>query len=236
MRPALLVIAVLLTCGNALGMEAQQITWRGRPVLLISGEIKQGDAAAVSEKLASLPAWPHGAAVLLLNSPGGSVAEALRLSSLIDSRPVHTVIPKGALCASACASIVFIAGKFRTIEHGGRFGQHSCSVGGVKDPTCSELIAQHAIAHGVSHGSVAAFVTYVSPDQISWMDRAEADCFGITRYPFDRESGFEKSEPCAIAVIFGKKPRAQSGWRVDFKGDGYRAFQRTVDDSTREME
>ena len=110
-----------------------------------------------------LPLWPHGASVVLLDGPGGSVGEALRISKIFDDHVVHTVIPKGAKCASACASIVFIAGKYRTIEEGGLLGQHSCSLRGLKDQECNNLVSQHALEHGVSYGSVAMIVGYVAP-------------------------------------------------------------------------
>ncbi|WP_246205853.1 hypothetical protein [Microvirga arsenatis] len=233
---AFLLLVTCVAFGSANAMEVRQTTWRGRPALLLTGPIERGDAEKLSGNLSGLPLWPHGASVLLLDSPGGSVGEALRISKLLDDNPVHTVIPKGAKCASACASIIFIAGKFRTVEEGGLFGQHSCSLRGVKDTECNHLIAQHAMAHGVSYGSVAAFVTYVPPSDIAWMERFDADCYGLTRYPFEGESGFERSEPCVIEAIAGGRPGAQAAWRVDFKADGYRAFLRPADDSKREME
>jgi hypothetical protein len=237
MLRALLAFVVFLSSSATEAMELRQTTWRGRPALLLKGEIERGDADRLSENLRSLPRWPHGALVLILDGPGGNVGEALRISKLLDDYEAHTVIPKGAKCASACAFIVFIAGKYRTVEEGGLFGQHSCSVQGVKDQGCNDMLSRHALEHGVSYGSVAAFVTFVAPDDIAWFDRSKADCYGLTRYPFDRESGFGKSEPCVIESISGRRrPGAQSAWRIDFKEDGYRAFQRTVGDSTRDME
>ena len=94
--------------------------------------------------------------------------------------------------------------------------------------TCSE--------HGVSYGSIAAFIRYAAPEKIVWFTRSQADCWGITRYPFSTESGFEKSEPCVIKSITGKSPAPQSAWRIDFKMDGYRAFLRPVADHRRELE
>ncbi len=37
-------------------------------------------------------------------------------------------------------------------------------------------------------------------------------------------------------MISGEMPPAQSAWRLDFHGDGYRAFVRTVSDAEREMQ
>lgn len=210
--------------------------WRGRDVLRLSGPIDAGlaDELHAKEELAEL--WPHGARVLLLDSPGGSVAEAFRISAILDKSPFHTVVPNQAKCASACASIIFIAGKFRTVEPFGAFGQHSCSRNGIQDRECNEVLSNNALAHGVSHGSVAAFLTYASPKDMVWFSREDTDGWGISRYPGEKASGFEKSEPRVLQIITGKKPSAQSAWRLDFMNNGYRAFLRPAADDERELQ
>lgn len=220
----------------AFSADISVTSWRGHRVLRLSGEIDDGTEKKLETSLDSVAPLPYGLAVLLLDSPGGLVGEAMSISELLDRKPVHTVIPNGAKCASACASIVFIAGKNRTIEEGGLLGQHSCSRDGVPDEECNELLSRHAVEHGVSHGSVKAFVTYVSPENILWFTRADAEGWGLTKYPGEDLSGFEKSEPRVIALLAGKTPPAQSAWRIDFREDGFKAFVRTVSDFEREMQ
>jgi hypothetical protein len=210
--------------------------WRGHKVLRLSGVINEGTADEFKQLIKSVPALPHGLPVLLLDSDGGLVSEALAMSVAMGAYPTHTVIPAGAKCASACASIVFVAGTNRTVEEGGALGQHSCSIGGKPDQNCNDRIADHAVAHGVSHGSIAAFVTYVAPEDILWFSREDAEGWGLTRYPGEAESGFEKSEPRVLRMLTGKMPAAQSAWRLNFREDGYEAFSRTVSDVEREME
>ncbi|MDQ7775121.1 MAG: hypothetical protein Q4615_04025 [Paracoccus aminovorans] len=180
--------------------------------------------------------FPHGDRVVLLESDGGSVAEALRISSIIDSGSYHTIIPNETRCASSCASLIFLAGKHRTIEENGLLGQHSCSSQGARNEKCNEIIAEHALTHGVSRGSVEAFVTYVEPSDIVWFSREQADGYGLTRYPGSELSAYETSEPIVLEHITGEIPKAQSQWRLDISGDGYRAFLRPVSDHLREME
>lgn len=216
--------------------DFELVEWRGRSALKMTGPIDEGTAdkfAAIADR--AEPA-AHGLPILLLDSLGGSVLEALLLSSALDGRPFHTVIPDGAECASACASIVFIAGRYRTMEAFGRFGQHSCSYGGVEDPDCNEVISQHAFQHGVSHGSVAAFLTYVPAADILWLSREDIDGWGISHYPGSEEAGFEKSEPRVIGMITGRVPPGQSSWRLDFWEDGWRAFVRPARDDERELQ
>lgn len=202
----------------------------------LTGPIVDGTADRFAALISAVPPFPHGVPVLLLDSPGGSVAEALEMSHLLDTHPFHTVVPDGARCASACASILFVAGAYRTVKPFGAIGQHSCSSNGKQDDLCNEVLAQHAVAHGVSHGSIAAFVTYVSPEEILWFSREDADGWGLTRYPGEEESGFQKSEPRVIKMLTGRMPPAQAAWRVDFREDGYRAFLRPASDAERELQ
>lgn len=211
-------------------------TWRGHQVVRLSGPIVEGAAERLAAVADEAEVLPHGLPILLLDSPGGSVAEGLAIARLLRERPFHTVIPNDATCASACASIVFIAGTARTVEPFGLLGQHSCSRGGRADGECNEIISRHAMAHGVSHGSVSAFVTYTPPDDILWFSREDADGWGLTRYPGEDENGFEKSEPRVFAALTGRMPPAQAAWRIDFHEDGYRAFLRPVADHAREMQ
>jgi len=239
--PLGLMIAVgclmtLLHVRPADAIEIRRVLWSGSMALLISGEIETGDSEILAGFLSNEKPRAHGVPVILLDSGGGSVPEAMRISELFDRFTVHTVVPNGAHCASACASIVFIAGKYRTIEEGGLLGQHSCSRNGIRQDECNDSISQNAVSHGVSYGSIAAFLGYTSPDDIMWFSREEADCYDITRYPFSLESGYQRYDPCAIKVITGKVPQPQAAWRVDFKSDGFRAFVRPVTDSDRELE
>jgi hypothetical protein len=208
----------------------------GREVLVATGPIELGDQFAYRDALEKTPVQPHGARVVYLDSPGGSVSAALAMSAVNDDFIVHMVIPSLAECASACASILFVSGAFRTMSPTGRFGQHSCSLNGIADADCNEELAQHAFRHGVAHGAVKAFVTYTSPRDISWFNTELLDCWGISYYPFSRESNFEHLDPCLYRAIKGDLPPGQTSWRVDMKKDGYRAFARPVSDSVRDFE
>ncbi|MCX7301279.1 MAG: hypothetical protein NTX73_13070 [Rhodobacterales bacterium] len=235
MKVLLALILVLMTNASH-ALEFTFVSWHGQMVLRADGEIVQGDAARIGLLLPETPLMPHGLPVLLLYSGGGDVIEALLISEILDNFPTHTVVPSDAKCASACASIVFIAGALRTVEEGGYLGQHSCSVNGLPNQECNDVLSRNALEHGVSYGSIAAFVTYVPPSEVAWFSRTDADCWGLTRYAFELESGFTKFEPCVVDLLTGRFPPAQSAWRVDFFKDGYRAFLRPAADHLRELE
>lgn len=246
-----IVLAALLLSNSvvapALGGSVEVAAWRGYTVVQLSGVISPNTANDVSNALDRADIWPHGAVVLLLDSPGGSVDEALKVSSVLNGRTVHTVVPDGARCASACASIIFIAGTYRTVGIFGALGQHSCSRGGIADEVCNEAIVAHALEHGVSRGAIASFVSYAAPSEMIWFDRDDADGWGLTRYPGENKSEWARSEPRFMMMLLkvgrgvseiearAKLP-AQAVWRLDFRADGYKAFVRTTNDDLREMQ
>lgn len=234
---SLSAVLLLLCLGDLVAANDIRVEeWRGHDVVRLDGPIEQGLASAMAEALERAEVWAHGARVVLLDSPGGDVDEALRISALFDASPVHTVVPNGARCASACGSILFVAGQYRTVEVSGALGQHSCASRGQPDKECNDEIARHAVSHGVSYGSIGAFVTYTPPEEILWFSREDVDGWGISRYPGEEASGFEKSEPRVLEMLTGKIPPAQSAWRLDFFGDGFRAFLRPASDSERELQ
>lgn len=238
-KPGFLTLAIFFVgtlIDLAKAAEFKIVDWHLGPAIEMSGPITSGDAQRFEEAYSKAQPYAHGVPVMLLRSPGGSVSAAFAISEAMDTNPVHTVVPNDAECASACASIVFVAGKYRTMQTFGRFGQHSCSIGGVPDPDCNEVISKHALAHGISHGSIAAFVTQTPPSDIQWFSKHDLDGWGISRYPGSKAVGFEKSEPIVIEILSGRSEPPQEVWRLDFFGPGWRAFYRPIRDDKREYQ
>jgi len=81
-------------------------------IIDLVGPIEEGDGETLSRLLAQAAYQPHfefDRIVLVLNSPGGSFAEALRLGDIVKEEIVETYVSAGTSCLSACA-IVFMAG------------------------------------------------------------------------------------------------------------------------------
>jgi len=89
-------------------------------VILLNGAIETGDADRLDAFLAGmegeLPA-------IALNSPGGSVFEALAIGRMLRARDADTVILPGTACFSACPYIL-AAGIERTVSKLGAVGLH----------------------------------------------------------------------------------------------------------------
>jgi len=78
--------------------------------------------------------------IVELNSPGGSVFDALAISSKIREFGWTTKVSKGALCASSCP-LIFVGGKDRIAEEGSGIGVHQFFSFGEDTRSASEAIS-----------------------------------------------------------------------------------------------
>ena len=114
------VLAAVLAAGGAMANEriGQFIVSSSHPDLIeLTGKI---DGNTLRDFHRALLAQPH-ARVILLESPGGYVDEALHLAAEIRARDLNTAIPKGFGCYSAC-TYLFFAGKEHVVR--GELGVH----------------------------------------------------------------------------------------------------------------
>jgi hypothetical protein len=77
----------------------------------MSGKIEPGDSAKFSAFLARVDAspvsdMPMRVGQLFLDSPGGNVAEAMKLGRIIRNRQIGTFVPGDSACASACVLLL----------------------------------------------------------------------------------------------------------------------------------
>lgn len=156
--------------------SAMNFDVRDQNTVLASGPIEEGDAA----KLAGLPRF----GTLELDSPGGSVGEALAMAVNMDARgDIRTAVRAGASCASACAMVLFVSGKTRIVYMGGRLGIHSCRApDGSEARECNEAMAANATQHGVPWGVIEGFSKYTKPSSMMWLDAEDAECWGLMKW------------------------------------------------------
>ena len=95
----------------------------GAPVTLLRGAIEPGDAARVVAALER-----ERPARIALDSPGGSVLDALEIGRTVRALGADTVMRDGAVCLSACPYI-FVGGTGRAMARDARLGVHQHSFG-----------------------------------------------------------------------------------------------------------
>jgi hypothetical protein len=74
----------------------------------LKGHIDEGDTFDLQAFIAGLPKKAH--VVVFLNSPGGNLAEGMRLGRFFFTHKIETVIESKTACASACA-LAFLGGR-----------------------------------------------------------------------------------------------------------------------------
>lgn len=144
-------------------------------IVIAEGPIVSGDAERFLEISHKADRDAEGHVGLVLNSFGGSVEAAFEMVNAMDKVGVFTIVPDNAICASACASIIYPSGIRRSIVGTGRLGFHSCyaQIGGKIEESafCNEKIAEHAVSRGIAHASVNLFVEDFGAKEMAWVDR-----------------------------------------------------------------
>ena len=213
MRRLLAVLFALIVAFMAGPASAMQFallqTSDGQHPLLASGEIKPGDARRLIAALQRVSRDKQGTKEIYLDSPGGTVADALEMAQVMAQVGVSTIVPAKAICASACASVMFVAGKYRTVQKGGRLLIHSCydARTGGKIDYCDAVISALAQKRGISGRAMMAFQEIApGPDSGVLFDAADAACFGLTRAPGKAELG--DNAPCIQKILHsGRKKK-----------------------------
>lgn len=89
-------------------------------LLHLTGTIDPGAAGRFADEIAARGEYVTR---VVLDSPGGSVGDALTMADLIHDRGLATQVEAGALCASSCP-IIFAAGKTRRASPEAAIGVH----------------------------------------------------------------------------------------------------------------
>jgi hypothetical protein len=157
-------------------------------VLLAEGTIDLGSGARFAEEIEARGEYVKTVA---LNSPGGSVDDALAISKLIREKKLNTRVASKALCASSCP-IIFAGGVGRLAEKDAIVGVHQVFNGGRDRPTAEQAasfaqsttarVARHLDAMGIGAGLwINALET--PPDRLYYLTAKEMADFKLTTEP-----------------------------------------------------
>lgn len=105
--------------------QPMQFSLVGDGVLLARGTIDEGAAARFAEEVAALG---HRIGTISLDSPGGSLDDAMAMARLIRERGLRTEVADSAVCASSCP-LVLAGGVARTVGKAAAIGVHQFYAG-----------------------------------------------------------------------------------------------------------
>ena len=157
-------------------------------VLLAEGSIDPGAADRFAKEIETRGEYVKTVA---LNSPGGSVDDAIAMSRLIREKKLDTKVASRALCASSCP-IVFAGGVGRVAEKDAVIGVHQVFNGSKDRPTAEEAmssaqattarVARHLDEMGIGAGLwINALET--PPDRLYYLTPKEMREFKLTTEP-----------------------------------------------------
>lgn len=96
------------------------VQWENQPTITVTGQIAPGDGKRMVEFLEGVSEVPTQA---FLNSPGGSVGDALIIGRELRRLEIATAMTGSDVCLSACPYIL-AGGVTRTVEDGALVGVH----------------------------------------------------------------------------------------------------------------
>jgi len=99
-------------------------------VLAATGSIDVGSSTRLAEELDARGEYVR---TVSLDSPGGSLEDAMAMARMIRERDLGTLVPDGALCASSCP-LVLAGGTTRTVGQKAAVGLHQFYSGSAEMP------------------------------------------------------------------------------------------------------
>lgn len=144
-----------------------QITLGAGGALQLTGTFDVGSAERFGAEIAARGEYVQR---VVLDSPGGSVGDALRIGSLIHDKGLSTEVLAGALCASSCP-IVFASGKSRIASKDAAIGVHQIYAAALSgDPQSALRVAGTAMADAQSTtGEIIAHLKKTGVDPALWL-------------------------------------------------------------------
>jgi hypothetical protein len=181
---ALLVITtVTVTLGHAAEIKIVD-TENGGTIVSLTGEIVPGDQVKFLDTLE--PARSNRPVkALRLNSPGGSIREAVNIAGIVRANNIQTSVGTAETCASACF-IIFTAGVRKYAALGAMIGVHSAwdRVTGKDAPAGTIAVARIIRELGVPEAIVGKLVL-AGPDEVSWLSGDDLSSMGVLQLGLD---------------------------------------------------
>lgn len=192
---AVLVLAISLVAAPSGGMEISRVAGcEGGDVLKLRGDIKAGDFVKFRAHFGD----QRRIAGLILDSPGGSLHEGVRIAMLTRQRRLSTYVATE--CDSACA-FIFLLGAKRYVAKNARVGVHAVGndYGSEDNGTLRDTIyfARLSAQLGIPSSTIGKMVA-TPPGRITPLDQADLSALKvIVRNPFARGTD-EDEKSCKI--------------------------------------
>jgi hypothetical protein len=160
-------------------------------LLRLTGSIDPGSAQRFADEIAARGEYVE---IIQLDSPGGSVDDALSIGRLIREKGLSTRVADGGLCASSCP-LIFAAGAERQAGRGAAIGVHQIYAAALSaTPVDALSVAGVAMADAQSvTAEITRHLTLSGVDPALWLHALET--------PPDRLYYFSPEEMDDLALV-----------------------------------
>jgi hypothetical protein len=169
----------------------------GRIVILISGEIKEGDSDTFKAAVKAANDAGKLVSSIRLNSPGGNLYEGAKLADAVRFGKMATNVGQGATCASACF-LIFAAGETKFANYTAQIGVHGASdengTETVQSGAATVSMAKIAKELGVPPAIIGRMVV-TSPSDMVWLSPADLQSMGTSMVGKPSQTLQSESQP-----------------------------------------
>ena len=174
-------IAAAISCAgastSAWGAEFQKLpTSDGPDIIAVVGDFTLGD----EKKFVDIAISTQNA-VVVFQSPGGSLIAGIEIGKAIHLKGFETFVPDGVQCASACA-LAWLGGRVQLMSDTARVGFHAVYTSGKGQTTVSSagnaLVGAYLNQLGLPTSAVV-YITDAPPEGMQWLNFADAQRVGI---------------------------------------------------------
>ena len=168
-----------------------EIALGGGGELRLTGSIDLGSAERFAAEIESRGEYVE---TVVLDSPGGSVVDALAIGSLIHEKGLATKVAGGSLCASSCP-IIFASGAERIASPDAAIGVHQIYAAALSgDPQSALRVAGTAMSDAQSTtAEIISHLTKTGVDPALWLHALET--------PPDRLYYFNPEEMTRLRLV-----------------------------------
>ena len=150
--------------------------------IFVTGALKAGSYEEFADQIIGLQN-----VLVVFDSEGGNLVEALEMGRKIRLRGFSTVVPEGAMCASACA-LAWLAGQKRFIASDAKVGFHAAyelegEAPPVETGSGNALVGAYLNDLGFS-GEAIYYFTSAPPESMNWLTPEKAVELGISVEPW----------------------------------------------------
>lgn len=162
------------------------ITLLSGGLLDLTGTILPGSALAFAEEIVERGDYVE---TIRLNSPGGSVGDALAIAEIVREKGYGTIVEAGALCASSCP-LILASGAKRAVDPQGSVGVHqiyadaedAARIGSAQAMSDAQIITARIARHFEAMGVSAVLWLHAletPPDRLYYLTQEQMLDYGL---------------------------------------------------------